>query len=79
MPEFYPCRNCRKLRAYEPDCLCDICKPKQVSPLKTSCVLCRSTKVARSDFDSDISWEEFTFSGLCQACQDETIGKRNIV
>jgi len=32
--------------------------------------LCGSTKLAPSDFKSDLSRKEFQISGLCQKCQD---------
>lgn len=37
-----------------------------------TCVTCGNPS---GDFRDDLSWKEFTISGMCQECQDSVFGK----
>lgn len=36
-------------------------------------------KILEEDFRDELSKKEYTFSGLCQACQNKIFGKKNLV
>lgn len=37
---------------------------------KGLCPFCSSDKTSREDFDDELSYREYTISGLCQRCQN---------
>lgn len=43
---------------------------------KGSCPFCGKKINPKTEFKDELSKKEFTISGLCQGCQDETFGPR---
>ena len=50
-------------------------KAKGKGALMPICVFCKKPIDPDKDFRNEISRKEFTISGICQICQDETFGK----
>ena len=40
-----------------------------------TCVFCQKTIDPETEFKDELSRKEFTISGICQKCQDQTFGE----
>lgn len=45
---------------------------KEMDRIKNGrCPFCLNPNISRADFRDELSWKEFSISGMCQKCQDE--------